>query len=618
MKQDEAKELLKKLQEDKYVDSKTLKKILTFSDKVLEKLNKINDAYLSDVCHVLTLYNNEKERLEIIKLFNVSPEEKLLSDIFSGELFDIYLDTKESDFLLAILKNPMLRDNELAIKHAKIFAENNNKSNRNILYKFLTDEFFIKNNLVSKFIDKINKLYNEYYLDIDYILNIIKEKYNDKYIDTYIKLLNEPNVFVAKYAYYFIMNNTFGNPKDNILMAKILPIFDDVLYRNEFAQLIINNKDLFVDVIRKNKNILQHTFPPQREFIYRFFKMASKNKFTKEDINKGIELIIKYYIDELYEEQKLMNILKNKKFKEMDELLNLEVSPNDILTIANLNSKIYDKIIIIIKNYPDYINVTLKCVQELFKNYDLKEDANLEYVINIILKYVKERDVQDFYNVIDIIENSYLRRDNLNIEYAELYINENNKLKRDLYQNIMTIPKYIEYREELINMLIPVNNETLLQILQKYMEIIDDEKELFNLFKILIGYNKVEELSYEKENQSVVTLADSIIEEYNKYELDKNAQDINNYLLNGLMGLKNKQFLKDNYDVIYKWLYEVVVTGEYGNIYEVKKVIQDKFNITIETEKEAHENKIELVNELINSMENKEEVNIRKLVKKSK
>ena len=177
MKQDEAKELLKKLQEDKYVDSKTLKKILTFSDKVLEKLNKINDAYLSDVCHVLTLYNNEKERLEIIKLYNVSPEEKLLSDIFSGELFDIYLDTKESDFLLAILKNPMLRDNELAIKHAKIFAENNNKSNRNILYKFLTDEFFIKNNLVSKFIDKINKLYNEYYLDIDYILNIIKEKY---------------------------------------------------------------------------------------------------------------------------------------------------------------------------------------------------------------------------------------------------------------------------------------------------------------------------------------------------------------------------------------------------------------------------------------------------------
>ena len=143
-------------------------------------------------------------------------------------------------------------------------------------------------------------------------------------------------------------------------------------------------------------------------------------------------------------------------------------------------------------------------------------------------------------------------------------------------------------------------------------------KELFNLFKILIGYNKIEELSYEKENQSVVTLADSIIEEYNKYELDKNAQDINNYLLNGLMGLKNKQFLKDNYDVIYKWLYEVVVTGEYDNIYEVKKVIKDKFNITIETEKEAHENKIELINELINSMENKEEVNIRKLVKKSK
>ena len=102
MKQDEAKELLKKLQEDKYVDSKVLKKVLNFSDKVLENLNKINDAYLSDVCHVLTLYNNEKERLEIIKLFNVSPEEKLLSDIFSGELFDIYLDTKESDFLLAI------------------------------------------------------------------------------------------------------------------------------------------------------------------------------------------------------------------------------------------------------------------------------------------------------------------------------------------------------------------------------------------------------------------------------------------------------------------------------------------------------------------------------------
>ena len=84
------------------------------------------------------------------------------------------------------------------------------------------------------------------------------------------------------------------------------------------------------------------------------------------------------------------------------------------------------------------------------------------------------------------------------------------------------------------------------------------------------------------------------------------------------MGLNNEEFLKENYDVIYNCLYEAMMLKKYENFNEVKKVIKAKFNITIETEKEAHENKIELVNDLINSMENKEEVNIRKLAKKNK
>ena len=42
MKQNEAKELLKRLQKDKYIDSKMLNKVLNFSDKVLENLNNID------------------------------------------------------------------------------------------------------------------------------------------------------------------------------------------------------------------------------------------------------------------------------------------------------------------------------------------------------------------------------------------------------------------------------------------------------------------------------------------------------------------------------------------------------------------------------------------------
>ena len=600
MKQNEACELLKKLQENKYVDSKMLKKILTFSDEVLEKLNSIDDDYLGDTCKILLLYNNEKERLEIIQL------------IMQLKIKDIWIKSHFAINFLYILKNKMLRDNKVAIKHAQLFVRYSNGDNEDILYKFLTDEFFTRNNLVTKFVNKISNIYI-YNDDYKYILNVIKEKYNDKYIDTYIKLFDEQDMFIVSNAYNFIMNNTFGNPKDNIFMVKIIPLLG-MHYRKEVIDIIVNNKDLFVAVIKENEQFFRLETTDKKEFAYKFFEIASNDKYTKDEVNKGIKLISKYYYN-CFEEENLLNVLKNKKFKEIDEIVNLGVvnSGRDVISLANLDSEIYKKVIYILKNYSDYINVTLKCVREMDEEY-LEE---LEYVINSILKYAKQRKPKDFYNIIDITKNSHLVYNNLNIEYSELYINENNELKRNIYYKIMTENKYIEYKEELINIIKPINNYYLLQILKKYIATINDEKELLELFKMLVKYNKNEDLNKE-ESYIVATLTGSIIEEYDNYVLDEDAKDIRNYILNGLMGLNNEEFLKENYDVIYNCLYEAMMLKKYENFNEVKKVIKAKFNITIETEKEAHENKIELVNDLINSMENKEEVNIRKLAKKNK
>ncbi len=596
MKQNEANELLKKLQKDKYIDSKTLKKVLKFSDKVLEKLNKLNDAYLSDVCQVLILYNNEKERLEIIKLF------------------DVYNSTKENDFLLAILKNKILKNHKLAIKHAQIFAQYNNENNENILYNFLTDEFFTKNNLVTKFINKISKLYSDEYIDYEYILNIIKEKYNDTYIDTYIKLLNDPDKLVAGYAYNFIMKNTFSNPEDNIFMAKMIPFLNSILYREDIIKIIVNNKNLFVNVLRENEQFFRKENLSKKEFVYRFFKIASKNEFTKDEVNKGMELITKYYINGYFEEEKLLEALKKKRFKEIDEIVNLGVvnSSRDVLSLANLDSKIYEKIIYILKNYSDYINVTLNCVRDMDKNLE-----TLVYIINIILKYAKERTPKDIYNVIDIMNDSYLRYNNLNIAYSEFYLNENNELKRNLYYKIMTKNKFIKYKEELINLIKPVNNDYLLQLLTRYMATMNDEEELLELFKILVEFDKNENFKNEESN-TIATLIESIIEEYENYNLDDNAKNIRNYILNGLNGINDEQFLKENYDVIYYWLYEAMIVKKYENLNEAKKIIQDRFNINIDTFEEERARKDIIIDNLISSMENREEVNIRKLIKNKK
>ncbi len=594
MKQSEAKELLKRLQKDKYIDSKMLNKVLNFSDKVLENLNNIDGNELSYLCQVLTLYNNEEERLEILHLVST------------------YIGSPYITHLLAILKNKMLRDNKLAIKHAQIFIEYSNGNNENILYKFLTDEFFIKNNLVTTFISKISKLYSDDYINYENILNVIKEKHNDKYIGTYIDLLNEPNKSIASYAYDFIMNNTFGNPEDNILMSKIMTIFRDVLYRDDFKNIVINNKDLLIDILRENEDFFSSMLENEKRFIYRFFKRASNNNFTKEEVNKGIELITKYYIYEYFEEEKLMDVLENRRFKEIDEIVKLEVinSTRDILTIANLDSKIYKGVIDIFKNYPDYINLTL--------NYLNRAETVLEYAIKVIKQHAKYRECKDIYNCISIFDNHELRLCFLNLKYAELYINENNQLKRDVYYKIMTENKYIEYKEKLINMIKPINNNYLLQIFLKYMETINDEKELLELFKVLTRYNRNEDLEDEEKNKNIATLTESIIEEYDDNVLDENAKDIRNYLLNGLNGINDKQFLKENYDLIYNWLYKGIVSKEYDDINEVKKIIQDRFNITIGTLEEEKERKDTIINNLINSIENKEEVNIRKLSKKNK
>ena len=375
MKQKEAKELLETLKI--CTNNNVLTNVLDFSDEVLEKLNG-NYIYLDMLCRTLILYDNEEDRLAIIDLW--SNIQKAGTNI---ELVNC---------LGNILINKMLRDNKMSIKCAKIFADNASTGNIKILYSFLTDEYFISHNLIDRFASKFSGTYS--CDNIEIILNLIKAKHNDKFIDKYIELLSINAEIGIKARFEIIMSNIFDSLEDITFMCEVINDFPNHEDCKEFIKIVGENKKLLLEPLKNNIAIFKKMSYGQKSFIFRFFRLITNNtllnvyrNFTKEDVELGIDRICRFYSDDEVFNNELMDSLINY-WNDFERCAHYTLKENNNKNYINklpiINEELLNKILDTIKTYP-FLNVK---ILESVSYYS--EKAITEADLNNIISFGKE------------------------------------------------------------------------------------------------------------------------------------------------------------------------------------------------------------------------------------
>lgn len=717
MKQKYAEEFLKNLDNSK-INYETLKKVVTLGDKVLKELKFIPYYRLETVINIILLYDNSDKMVEVIKLF------------LSCELDSRYpkLSDNEYSYFVKILQNKKLINKDISIKTAEAFI-NYRAWKKHEIYDMLVDEELIEKDLTLKYIDKVTE--NNY----EIVYKLLKEKSNDENLDEYVNIITtyRCDKFSIKLAYDIIINNEFGNSKNNILFSKLICQAGDCeLTKNVYESM----KNVPFNIIEKHWDSILQVHSDYLKYICQFIcETFNKDDWKEKEISEGIKIIkntkVAFNVSDIYKLlinkkidyakkyakykihiSKFVNFINNELANEkgiveeglllleksesriVDLLLNETLLNNNtaityakelleenktneekwMLTDSNLiklglnkkcadmlgkitddklrndiyhifdNEKIVNKLVETdifddVYNKLDHVKSLKKLdyIKDLLEWYSwLDTELSKEVLLNGIdlFSNCKLNHIKDAYEIFSSVE---LIKIGLNVEYTNIYLNEKNAKKRDLYSNVMTNYRLIPILEKIVNLIKSIDDKELIEfikILTNSYSLTKEAKQLDYLLYLCnvclvcdkvykqeyINYKKSTTDSIDIQNEKQKELYDKrnltiniIINIINSCDLNTDVNKIKESLINILMNNtteENKRVIKENYYIVYNALYNI--GKRYKKDFETyQSLVLEKFGINISTEEKNIQDKHDLIKDLLQELPNKENVNIR-------
>ncbi len=493
-------DLLNILKYNDLISIEDLKRVLNYSNKVIDELNKLpyRGELVYAVINSLKYFSDEQDLLDVIGVWN---------RVVVTFNYGIFCERDGLDCLIKIFDNKMLRDKNLTIKYANIFIENVANFDAKNLYSYLTNEKLINNNLIDMIINNLSK-FRFSNLDIDSIINIIKDKCNNDSMKN-IEVLNED-------TYEFIINNTFS---DNTLLVckfiKKMPFSD--IDKKHFLNLFKNNIEKINNIFSTNKELINNLLIDDVDEFGQFLVVAFDNNFSDEELKESLNIINLVYNTNKKAYTVVLKLLESKKIKYARILANIQTSISkaySIITNDLINEKniVYESLDIFIKS------------KDLYGVYEVLIDSNL---INMDLSLEYANEIMnspvgfDFYEL-EVYKNPFLINLNLNKRCLNLIRNI------DDYNISNNVKEIFIYVNKLAKNDLIFDFIELLENYSQYYKLINDELNKYyynritnNDFKNFITIIK---LFSNKTNECVLAKGIEIVENSNFKKLGLNKK----------------------------------------------------------------------------------------------
>ncbi len=491
-----------------------LKRVLNYSSKVIDELNKLPNRgeLVYAVINSLKYFSDEQDLLDVIDIWN---------RVVVTFNYGIFCERDGLDCLIKIFDNKMLRDKNLTIKYANIFIDNVANFDAKQLYSYLTNEKLINNNLIDMIINNLSK-FRFSNLDIDSIINIIKDKCNNDSMKN-IEVLNED-------TYEFIKDNTFG---DNTFL--VCEFIEKMPFNNidkkHFLDIFKNNIEKINNIFNTNKELINKLWMNDADEFGQFLVVTFDNKFSDEELKESLNIINLVYNNNKKAYTAVLNLLESKKIKYARILANIQTSISRAYNIIT-NDLINEKNIV-----DESLDIFIQG-KELYGVYEVLTNSNL-INMGLSLEYAKEimnSPVRfDFYEL-EVFKNPFLINLNLNRRCLNLIRNINEKIKELLIDDKPL--KKLDKNDLLFDFI------ELLENYSQYYKLINDELNKYyynritnNDFKIFMTIIK---LFGNKTNEDALAKGIEILENENfkkqglnkkyaylfLYEKDNNKQEM--------------------------------------------------------------------------------------------
>nr|YP_740834.1 Ymf77 [Tetrahymena pigmentosa]ABI51743.1 Ymf77 [Tetrahymena pigmentosa] len=467
--------------EDKYINNKNYKKLISIFDLILKIKYDLKDK---------NLYNNIKffKIKNIIYIINYVYifYNYLTNFIYNSinininNLFLFWIKLNNNNIFLKKnnnlknLKNLNLKNLKNSINNKNNFIKINeigviDKKDKHKLINFIFNikfsilyiikyTIFLLINILKKFINKliiyvfnINNLIKNIKLSLIYIYLYI---YSNKYINKYIYIIfNNIYIYIIKYNFIILNNNNIikiinnNNIINNInyyLFNKYnyIDIFN-ILYNNYYIYYINKIKIIYNNIYEKidiNKIILE----------IKIYYVNKKIPYKKFKINNNI-YIIKYldYLEysiltkkKYFEGYNIIRYHKknNNNIKKIPSIIekNINIYKDKYKTIINNNSKLIDNklnlIKFIIKNL-----IKLRIDKSNFYKIDMTQINLIKFIVNTNINKIIPNILNNYINNINIIKiyNIYILNKNFNINNNNIIIKKiNNNINFNSFNNI--------------------------------------------------------------------------------------------------------------------------------------------------------------------------------------
>ncbi|HOK40435.1 MAG TPA: tetratricopeptide repeat protein [bacterium] len=536
------------------------------------KLNKSTE--LLKECYTLTKllkFDSIKyfEAYIYIRLANYEKAEKILKEL----IIKVEKEKKDIEFLnilyyrLAEINFLKARYNECINNLNKIINENENLRNYKYALSGYTYYKINKPDLAVSLFEKINNTKNNYYYHkylVDKTLILFEKNKFEEVINSFNKLISEKinEELLEKNIYYYFYSLNKTNQPDKVIefykKNKMLKYDDYAIYEisNAYAETGQNNKainllkklfinlndDKFRDLI--NERIGDYYFE-QNDFMnsLKYYDKSDEQRVLLKKINiyyiteqNNLALnIIDRYISEIKDETiiskiksyKYLILLKNKKYKEAEKIIN------------ELLEKKYDSTFFYNIFYLYFQENRIDDFSEKFFLYKKKllNDKNnylkiLKLYTELLIKNMKYEEAINFLEELKKYEEKDIYRINLNIANCYKELRYFNKAK-EIFEELLNTKNISEEQREEINY-------NLAMIYFKKNEIYKSYEYLKNIKKYLIPekYLLMGDINYNTRNyETARQFYEKIITEFN----DSNITDLAQYRMI-ILNIRNKKY----------------------------------------------------------------------------
>ena len=515
---------------------KSFQKIKEINIKTDLKDQPLNDKLLNYKCQDFNLLLNyqipSKKKLSIFSFSNSKKKKKSILNEINENLNKTEINFNNMELFSDSSFQETLADTSFdSQKSSKM-------ENYNTFKILLNEDYYTYTEILKKIypsfeFNHYNKIKDEYY------------EYFKKYGD------NDINNRNSKYNIKNNINNSNKYKKSNLLdilgvqqniavPTENFKIKEDFLSRSDVTELKMIKEDLSFKTGIIDKE-LESILQTQSNKFYNYIE--TNNNFTK---------LISYYSDEFkskivilkrikknYFNNSMKLLLKEKKKKELEKLLNIAYSMNDLkkyiyylksMSVANNKDK---NLYIEINKYTNMAKEKIIYLKKIFKNKNFKFLISSENIINIYENKGDLHLVEKFTsNVKKLIESSFIydKKEEVisknSVENDKNEINEKDwilMLEEKSLNNILFIEKEFEFFDNdkniYIKYLLLYNNMTKNDIFKLLINILD-------LFDVIVSSN------------TDITLIISIFQETFKIIINKNLKEIENQTTNKLLLIK--------------------------------------------------------------------------------